>query len=75
MSLHVGSPADLPQHAAAQLAAVESGRQELLVQWQQQQCASRDHLHALQQALRTLTQLVEGHLLGQQQVCTLSCTL
>ena len=72
-TLHAGSAAHLPQHVAAQVAAVGSGCQDLLDQWQQQQHASRDHLQALQQAIGILTQLVKDHLLGQQQVCTLFC--
>lgn len=63
-----GAASDLPQQAAAQLAAVKGGHQELLEQWRQQQHASRDHLNTVQQAVATLTDLVEGHLLGLQQV-------
>lgn len=67
-----GSIADLPQHVAAQVAGVKAGHQEVLMQWQDQQQASRDHLHGLQQALGSLTELVTDHLLGVQQVCCLA---
>ncbi|KAL3136910.1 hypothetical protein ABBQ32_006518 [Trebouxia sp. C0010 RCD-2024] len=64
---HQGPIASLPQHLAAQVAAAKGGQLELVQQWQLQQQASQAYLHLLNQVLTTLTQLVQDHLLGQQQ--------
>ena len=63
-----GPIASLPQHLAAQLAAAKGGQLELVQQWQQQQQASQAYLQLLQQVLTSLTELVQDHLLGEQQV-------
>lgn len=64
-----GPIASLPQYLAAQLAASSDGQLELMQQWQQQQQASQTYLQLLQQVLTSLLQLVQEHMLGQQQVC------
>lgn len=63
-----GPLSSLPQHIAAQVAATKSQQVELMQQWQQQQQASQVYLQVLQQVLGTLMELIQDHMLGQQQV-------
>ncbi len=64
----VGPLSSLPQHIAAQVAATRSHQLDLMQQWQQQQQASQVYLQVLQQVLTSLIELIQDHMLGQQQV-------